>query len=557
MSLLHRASSTESNLRRASLASLNQRRDSTATDDESSSAPLTRSSSAASLSTRRLSYNPLSNASDVKPPLTPTKPDSVSLAKRLAQVVVAVIYCLLAAGIVFGFAALKPVLISEGVYRDQCSPQEEEDDVEVCEKQELRLNLMFTLAAVSTNVAALPIGTLLDRFGPRKTSLLGCFFLTLGALFLAFASNLADRGTDGYIPGYLFLALGGPCVFISSFQLSNGFPESSGLVLALLTGAFDTSSALFLIYRLIYQGTEGIITPQRFFLAYLVVPVLIAVAQLTLMPETSYQLPPPSSPSTDDEATPTFPPDTSEDTPLLKPSPTASDPTPGALHHLPASRQILSPYFILLTLFTILQMTRINFFVATIRSQYTNLISLDFAKQLNSAFDVALPLGGVAAVIPVGWLLDHLRVVYVLSILVTTATVIGVLGLIATEPAAYLNVILFVLYRPFYYTAVSDYSAKVFGFETFGTVYGLVICLAGLGNLSQSGLDAVVYTIFKGDFRPINSILLLTTFLIGTALVVYVWWEGRAEQRRKIEIEAEDSVGTAREITNPTGGMQA
>lgn len=50
----------------------------------------------------------------------------------------AVVYCLLAAGVVFGYAALKPVLISEGVYRESCTKAELKAGVYVCEKQEIR-----------------------------------------------------------------------------------------------------------------------------------------------------------------------------------------------------------------------------------------------------------------------------------------------------------------------------------------------------------------------------------------------------------------------------------
>lgn len=48
------------------------------------------------------------------------------------------VYCLLAAGTVFGFAAIKPVMIKEGVYRHLCSRDEIDRDVSVCYGQELR-----------------------------------------------------------------------------------------------------------------------------------------------------------------------------------------------------------------------------------------------------------------------------------------------------------------------------------------------------------------------------------------------------------------------------------
>jgi len=57
---------------------------------------------------------------------------------RVAQVVFTVVACWLASGIVFGFAALKPVLIDVGVYRELCTAEELADDVDVCFEQDLR-----------------------------------------------------------------------------------------------------------------------------------------------------------------------------------------------------------------------------------------------------------------------------------------------------------------------------------------------------------------------------------------------------------------------------------
>jgi MFS family permease len=345
---------------------------------------------------------------------------------------------------------------------------------------------MFTIAAVSTNVVALPVGTILDRYGPRVSGIIGSISITIGSLLFAFAAELPF---DAYIPGYLFLALGGPFVFISSFQLSNAFPQYSGLILALLTGAFDTSSAIFLAYRLIYQATEGAFTPKKFFLIYLVVPVYILLVQVFFMPSTSYktvgelvtQVEEISvmHDSDDDVADQ----DTiqqlrndrrahrdsivSEITDLLGTKDGATQAKEeekkkntsgvwGALHGRTAAQQIRSPWFILIALFTILQMTRINYFVATIRSQYTYLFH-DYAKaiEINNFFDVALPLGGVISVPFIGLVLDNTSTTFVLSLLVTIATTIGVLGVIPETWAAYANVCLFVIYRPFYYTAVS------------------------------------------------------------------------------------------------------
>lgn len=432
---------------------------------------------------------------------------------------------------------------------------------------------MFTTAAVATNVCALPVGTVLDKYGPRVSGIVGSVLLAIGSLLLAFAVQVPF---DAYIPGYVLLALGGPFVFISSFQLSNTFPRHSGLILALLTGAFDSSSAIFLFYRLIYTATNGAFTPPKLFSVYLVVPLFIFIVQIFIMPSHSYKSLGELLARADDPSNDVQPSDADIDdqaqvdhlregrrryresvvtevTSLLgkngedqkqKEEERKKDISGvwGALHGQSALQQIKSPWFILITLFTVVQMTRINYFVATIRPQYEYLLKdSQLAQHVNSVFDVALPVGGILSIPFIGLVLDNTSTIFVLGLLVSTATMIGILGLLPYTWAAYANIVLFVLYRPLYYTAVSDYAAKVFGFHTFGKVYGLIICLAGLLNFSQSALDALTHKGFNGDPMPVNVFLLLVALVVGLALVVYVWRKSRSMDREELEEEAEEA----------------
>jgi hypothetical protein len=84
------------------------------------------------------------------------------------------------------------------------------------------------------------------------------------------------------------MGLGGPFLFISSMQLSNAFPRNSGQVLSILTGSFDASSSVFLLYRLAYYNGFKI-SPHKFFMFYLSLPVLSILVQFTFMPRYSYK----------------------------------------------------------------------------------------------------------------------------------------------------------------------------------------------------------------------------------------------------------------------------
>lgn len=500
----------------------------------------------------------------------------VSAAKRLAQVAITVLSCWLASGIVFGFAALKPILISEGVYRELCSDEDIDDGINACDEQNLRLNLFFTVASITANISALPVGSILDWYGPRVCGVAGSVFLAAGSLLMAYAFLIPEF--DGYMIGNIFLALGGTFVFVPSFQIANAFPRYSATIVAVITGSFDASAAIFLFYRLAYEATSGRFGPDKFFFYYTLVPLLLFLAQITILPGHSYHTVPQLEKKMEKAQDPARDVHESDDelesdgerrqvrwkrkshrqAKLRRLSELLGDEDErqhkvdleeerqivsgvwGALHGLPAHKQMMSPWFILITLLTVVQMLRMNYFIASIRSQYEYMLGSESrAMDVNDFFDIALPVGGVICTPFLGLLLDNSSVPQTLAFIVTLTTIIGVLNSLPFLWAAYLTVGLFVVLRPLYYSAMSDYAVKVFGFATFGRVYGTIICLSGLVNFSQYGLDALTLGTFRGNPIPINIILAGVGFLNGSALVMFVLREERALKGTEFRDEAE------------------
>lgn len=526
----------------------------------------------------------------------------VPTSTRFLQVTCAIVWCLLAAGTVFGFAAIKPILISEGVYKEKCKVSTHLDSAIACVDQDLSLNLLFAVACMVTNVSALPVGSILDTYGPKVTGIIGSFVIAIGAVAFLYAPKV--QAFDLYITAYTLLALGGPFVFISCFQLANSFPKNSGLILALLTGSFDSSSALFLFYRVVYFNYLRV-SITKFFAIYLVVPVFILVCQLTIMPTHSYKtvgtlakiaetaIDESGMPLNEDlllpehrnsiaEAHDVEQPNMAETTSLLmkrasfgadrdrrqstmlrysRRSSTNSvyeqeaedklyESTGGVfgvLHGYTVLDQLKSPWFVLTTIFTTIQMIRINYFVATIKAQELYLYNgnEELALKINHFFDMALPLGGVVAVPLIGLILDNFTTLTTLILLSVISVVVGILGLVSWLPGTYAGIILLVMYRPFYYTSISDFCAKVFGFETFGTVYGTIMSLSGLCNILQQLLDRITHVYFGMNPGPVNTVLTALTVVIGLAMVLYVRSQEMMMKRRSLQLEAESAaVGT-------------
>ena len=116
----------------------------------------------------------------------------------------------------------------------------------------------------------------------------------------------------------------------------------------------------------------------------------------------------------------------------------------------------MSPWFILITLLTVLQMLRMNYFIATIRAQYEYMLDSEaLAENINNLFDVALPVGGVISTPFIGFLLDHLSVPNTLALIVFLTTTVGFLNCLPYLWAGYVTVVLFVILRPLYYSAMS------------------------------------------------------------------------------------------------------
>jgi len=97
-----------------------------------------------------------------------------------------------------------------------------------------------------------------------------------------------------------------------------------------------------------------------------------------------------------------------------------------------------------------------NYFIATIRDQYQYILDSKIqAERLNDFFDVALPLGGVLCTPFIGLLLDSISVPAILAVIVTLTTTIGILNTLPYLWSAYGTVLLFVIIRPLYYSAMS------------------------------------------------------------------------------------------------------
>lgn len=161
----------------------------------------------------------------------------------------------LSAGVVFGWAALEPLLINEGAFATACA--EPRDDGGLCPARALRFNVMFTLGTFGNNVSTVAFGFVNDRYGPRTCNLIASSLMLAGAVLMAAGcgghrpSPWAPAARSAFLlTGYFFLGMGGPGIQMPVYQLASLVPANSAAVLSLFAALFNVSECLFAAFYL-------------------------------------------------------------------------------------------------------------------------------------------------------------------------------------------------------------------------------------------------------------------------------------------------------------------
>lgn len=195
-------------------------------------------------------------------------------------IVVAILTNFLAGGFVFGFSSLVAILRVSGVYTKLCengegawaanatamaaaSPSPSSipgsamlsATTDSCPARELALGRIFLFGSVAAIGMTLPHGLIMDRFGPKITGGVSFLLFTIGLLLFAFSSD----AFDGRGAGFALLGAGAPGFIMSTFHVAALTPERTGLAMAAINGAYDSSSIVLQIFLAIFLSQERVL----------------------------------------------------------------------------------------------------------------------------------------------------------------------------------------------------------------------------------------------------------------------------------------------------------
>ncbi|XP_066505750.1 solute carrier family 43 member 3b [Hoplias malabaricus] len=160
--------------------------------------------------------------------------------------------CVGFAGVVFGWASLVFVLKSDGYFSHLCVNKTINGTViEDCSAQDEQLSMIFTIASFMNNFFTFPNGFLFDRCGTTVARLLAVSVYTAGTLLIAFSNTALSLLL---YPAVSFIAIGGILFLVTNMQVGNLFGTHRSTVITLYNGAFDSSSAVFLLIKVLYES---------------------------------------------------------------------------------------------------------------------------------------------------------------------------------------------------------------------------------------------------------------------------------------------------------------
>ncbi|XP_068238803.1 equilibrative nucleobase transporter 1-like isoform X2 [Palaemon carinicauda] len=205
----------------------------------------------------------------------PASLQELSRGHRWLVLMIGLVETALWSGTIFGWASLVHIMKTQGVFSHLCPDDSQEggnktvmtewsrnetldedhsygsEVVRGCIAQDERFTLIGTVAMVLYTTPGILVGYGLHHLGQAFTRITASILITLGFIFL----SLTSKATPNLLwAGSIFVSVGGNMIRVACFEFGNLFPKQRNTVMAIISGIYTISAALFMIMQSAFEA---------------------------------------------------------------------------------------------------------------------------------------------------------------------------------------------------------------------------------------------------------------------------------------------------------------